>query len=179
MRTSRRSPVCGEPGSFRQGNKRCQTCNRNKPHRRSVRHPEPGTILLVEDDKTLRDLARIALLRLGYTVLFAADSDSAIKVSQMHRDSIDLLIADVVLPGMNGSRLAERLRTLRPGHAGPVHVRDGAGRQRSGRRDVGIGISPETFQSRRPSRQSAGDAGGYRFVTLGKPLKNETRARTS
>ncbi|MEW6247353.1 MAG: response regulator [Nitrospirota bacterium] len=76
--------------------------------------PRVGTILLVEDHKTLRDLTRNALLKLGYTVLFAADSDSAIKVSQMHRDPIDLLIADVVLPGMNGSRLAERLRTLRP-----------------------------------------------------------------
>lgn len=76
--------------------------------------PRVGTILLVEDHKSLRDLTRNALLKLGYTVLFAADSDSAIKVSQMHRDPIALLIANVVLPGMNGSRLAERLRTLRP-----------------------------------------------------------------
>ena len=74
----------------------------------------PTTILLVEDDKGVRDVARTMLLRQGYTVLFAGDGDTALKVAQFHVGPIDLLITDVVLPSLSGTQLAERLRTLRP-----------------------------------------------------------------
>jgi len=74
----------------------------------------PATILLVEDDKGVRDFARTMLLERGYTVLFAGDGDKALKVAQFHVGPIDLLVTDVVLPGLSGPQLAERLRLLRP-----------------------------------------------------------------
>lgn len=74
----------------------------------------PTTILLVEDDKAVRDISRTMLLQQGYTVLFAGDGDTALKVAQLHVGKIDLLITDVVLPGLSGPQLAERLRALRP-----------------------------------------------------------------
>lgn len=72
------------------------------------------TILLVEDEKGVRDLIRSMLLQRGYSVLFAGDSEAALKVASMHRDPIDLLIADVVMPGLNGPELARRLRARHP-----------------------------------------------------------------
>lgn len=75
---------------------------------------QPRTILLVEDDKGVRDFARTMLLQRGYTVLFAGDGDTALKVAQFHVGPIDLLVTDVVLPGLSGTQLAERLRALRP-----------------------------------------------------------------
>ncbi|TLY29236.1 MAG: response regulator [Nitrospirae bacterium] len=75
---------------------------------------QPGTILLVEDDKGVRDLARTVLLQRGYTVLFAGDGDKALKVAQFHVGPIDLLVTDVVMPGLSGPQLAERMRALRP-----------------------------------------------------------------
>lgn len=72
------------------------------------------TILLVEDEKGVRDLIRSMLLQRGYSVLFAGDSEAALKIASMHRDPIDLLIADVVMPGLNGPELARRLRARHP-----------------------------------------------------------------
>jgi len=75
---------------------------------------QPATILLVEDDKGVRDFARTMLMQRGYTVLFAENGDKALKVAQFHVGPIDLLVTDVVLPGLSGTQLAERLRALRP-----------------------------------------------------------------
>jgi len=72
------------------------------------------TILLVEDDESVRILVRTMLLQRGYEVLCAEDSDEALKIAHGHRDHLDLLIADMVMPGMNGPQLAQRLRVLQP-----------------------------------------------------------------
>ena len=73
-----------------------------------------GTILLVDDQKQVRDITRQMLQEQGYTVLFAGDADAALKVCRMHTGKIDLLVSDVVMPGTNGLALAERIRTVRP-----------------------------------------------------------------
>jgi len=73
-----------------------------------------ATILLVEDDKSVRWVAQSMLLQRGYTVLCAGDGNEALKIARRHRDHIDLLIADLVIPGMNGAQLAKRLRALQP-----------------------------------------------------------------
>jgi len=73
------------------------------------------TILLVEDEVTLRISVRSALMRLGYRVLEAATGNEAIKVWHEHRHEIKLLLTDMVMPeGTNGRELAERLSAESP-----------------------------------------------------------------
>ncbi|HEY1717390.1 MAG TPA: PAS domain S-box protein [Verrucomicrobiae bacterium] len=73
------------------------------------------TILLVEDDPSLREMASSLLERLGYTVLAAANGIEALSLKQQ-RDTghIDLLFTDVVMPHMSGKELADRVRALYP-----------------------------------------------------------------
>ena len=74
------------------------------------------TILLVEDESPVRGLIRRLLERVGYRVYEAASGVAALDVWREHRDRIDLLITDVVMPGgINGRELAERLVKDRPG----------------------------------------------------------------
>jgi signal transduction histidine kinase/ActR/RegA family two-component response regulator len=71
------------------------------------------TILLVEDELRVETLIANALRQAGYSVLEAANGDEALALSYAHATSIDLLLTDVVMPGMNGRELAERLKLTR------------------------------------------------------------------
>ncbi len=73
------------------------------------------TVLLVEDAAPVRTLARRSLEACGYRVLDAADGPSALELSARHAAGIELLVTDVVMPGMSGRELAERLAPERPG----------------------------------------------------------------
>jgi len=73
-----------------------------------------ATILLVEDEDRVRELARLALERYGYTVLAARSGQEALACAAAFEGRIDLLLTDVVMPGMNGRQLAERLVGLYP-----------------------------------------------------------------
>jgi len=72
------------------------------------------TILLVEDEMSIRKTLCMLLERLGYTVLAAEDPDSALRLASHHPGPVDLLITDVVMPGMSGRDLAERLLPTEP-----------------------------------------------------------------
>ena len=72
------------------------------------RRVEGGTILLVEDQKELRELTMRLLQRQGYRVLVAANADEALRLFEAHA-SIDLLLTDVVMPGASGPELGRRL----------------------------------------------------------------------
>lgn len=72
------------------------------------------TILIVEDDAGVRALARETLLEHGYRVLVAADGAEALETVAGREDEIDLLVTDVVMPGMNGRKLAEAISATRP-----------------------------------------------------------------
>ena len=72
------------------------------------------TVLVVEDDKTVRLIIREVLEELGYEVLAVSDSRPAIPLLQSSR-RIDLMLSDVVLPHINGRKLAEIARASRPG----------------------------------------------------------------
>lgn len=86
-----------------------------------LKKPEPrplqrgqGTILLVEDEEMLRRLARRGLERMGYRVLVASDGATALEVFQQEHKNVSLLVTDVIMPGMNGRELLERLQATRP-----------------------------------------------------------------
>jgi CheY-like chemotaxis protein len=76
--------------------------------------PGAETVLLVEDSESLREMIHRVLTGLGYSVLAAEDGAQALTVSESHPENIDLLLSDVVMPGIGGPELAVRLRMRRP-----------------------------------------------------------------
>jgi two-component system, cell cycle sensor histidine kinase and response regulator CckA len=76
--------------------------------------PRAATILLVEDDGSVRGLARTVLVRAGYQVLEAENGPAALARSEAHHGAIDLLLTDVVMPRMSGREVAEQLCARRP-----------------------------------------------------------------
>jgi two-component system, cell cycle sensor histidine kinase and response regulator CckA len=72
------------------------------------------SVLLVEDEPSVRMLAETMLKRLGYVVVSAANGDDALRLAEERGDPIALLMTDVVMPGMSGRELAERLRARHP-----------------------------------------------------------------
>jgi PAS domain S-box-containing protein len=73
---------------------------------------EAATILVVEDDASVRKLVTGILRRAGHTVLAASSGEEALELVASHRESIELAILDVVMPGLNGRQIAEKLATL-------------------------------------------------------------------
>jgi CheY-like chemotaxis protein len=92
-----------------------------------------GTVLLVEDEASLRRMLREALSNCGYRVWEAGNGAEALEYWGNRIDEVDLLITDVVMPVMNGKKLAEILSKLRPdlrmifmsGHAEDVLTHQG------------------------------------------------------
>ncbi|HET6777298.1 MAG TPA: ATP-binding protein [Gemmatimonadales bacterium] len=72
------------------------------------------TVLVVEDEPVVRRLTVRALTERGYHVLEAEDGESALSVAREHQGDLQLLVTDVVMPGMNGKELADRLAADRP-----------------------------------------------------------------
>jgi len=72
------------------------------------------TILLVEDETTILEVAAIMLEELGYSVLTAGTPGDAISIAEENRGKIHLLITDVVMPGMNGRELSDKLLSIYP-----------------------------------------------------------------
>jgi two-component system, cell cycle sensor histidine kinase and response regulator CckA len=77
-------------------------------------HHGTGTILLAEDESAIRSIMRKVLARNGYQLIEAASGEEALECLATHAGSVDLLISDVVMPGLNGPELAARLRTRFP-----------------------------------------------------------------
>ena len=72
------------------------------------------TVLLVEDDEAVHDFVGFVLSQLGYRVLAARDGHEALRVADAFGAKIDLLLTDLIMPGMDGRELARRLRVSRP-----------------------------------------------------------------
>jgi len=72
------------------------------------------TVLLVEDEESVRELVRETLKTRGYTVIEASDGIAGMRVSEEYPGNIEILITDVVMPGMSGRELAKRVAAARP-----------------------------------------------------------------
>lgn len=83
-----------------------------KSQTESVRGSE--TILVAEDEASIRKMVTKILRKSGYTVLEAVDGKSALKIINSTTDPIDLVLSDVVMPGMNGNKLFEEAIRVRP-----------------------------------------------------------------
>ena len=73
------------------------------------------TVLLVEDEKAVRVLVRRVLDRMGYTVLEAEHGPQALEIMAQRKEPVDLLLTDVIMPGMSGRELADHLQRAHPG----------------------------------------------------------------
>jgi CheY-like chemotaxis protein len=71
------------------------------------------TIMLVEDEESLRKLVQGCLASRGYTILDAGNGEEALKLAQQHDGYISLLLTDVIMPGMSGRELADNLKQSR------------------------------------------------------------------
>ncbi|MEA2607000.1 MAG: two-component system, cell cycle sensor histidine kinase and response regulator CckA [Chloroflexota bacterium] len=86
-----------------------------KPSRDEPLRQGSGAILLAEDDPAVRLFARRSLESAGYTVFAAAGAEDAIKASEHWSAAIEVLVTDIVMPGMHGHELAALIRETRPG----------------------------------------------------------------
>ncbi len=75
------------------------------------------TVLLVEDEESVRELVRETLRSRGYKVLEAENGEAGLRLAETCQERIDILITDVVMPGIGGRELAKKLAALRPGIA--------------------------------------------------------------
>jgi len=73
------------------------------------------TLLVVDDDQWVRELAGNVLRAEGYHVLEASEGQTALRMAKTHSGPIDLLLTDVVMPEMTGRQLADRLQAAHPG----------------------------------------------------------------
>jgi PAS domain S-box-containing protein len=72
------------------------------------------TVLVVDDEPGVRHLASVMLRRSGYNVIEASNASEAERVAAEHVDQVDVLLTDIVMPGMRGPELAQRMRDARP-----------------------------------------------------------------
>jgi two-component system, cell cycle sensor histidine kinase and response regulator CckA len=90
------------------------------------------TILLVDDHRSVRTAVKAVLERAGHDVLVAPSGEHAVELAKGHPGPIDVLLADVVMPGMDGFEVARSIRQLRPsaqvlfmsGHLGSAYAED-------------------------------------------------------
>lgn len=73
------------------------------------------TILVVDDEEVIRNLAKILLSRNGFQVLLAENGSKACELFEKNKDVIDLIVLDLIMPGMDGKETYEKLRQLSPG----------------------------------------------------------------
>jgi CheY-like chemotaxis protein len=111
--------VYSEPGCGSTFRVYLPRCCKESPVAREEAALEPGRgrgqkILLVEDEASVRYLVRTMLKKLGYSVLEADSPEAAIRIASKPDFDSQLLLTDVILPGMNGGDLADRLKEMHP-----------------------------------------------------------------
>jgi CheY-like chemotaxis protein len=124
-----------------------------------------ATILLVEDERPIRTMTRHYLESLGYTVLEAANGEEALQIFSEHRESVALLVTDIIMPGIRGDDLVREIRKQQPS-IGAVLI--------SGFMDVGR-FDDESFVLEKPF--AFPELGRYveEALARGKSLKSDSR----
>ncbi|MBI2355392.1 MAG: response regulator [Deltaproteobacteria bacterium] len=74
-----------------------------------------GTILVAEDDEGMRDSITAILQHFGYEVIEAVNGRDAVCTFEFHKERVDLVLLDVIMPEMNGMQARDRILTIRPG----------------------------------------------------------------
>jgi CheY-like chemotaxis protein len=107
---------------------------------RAMESPESGsgTILVIDDEETVRNVARIALERCGYQVLAAEDGQKGVHLFEANPEAISLVLLDMAMPGISGEETLKRIRAIRPDT--PVVVSSGFS-ETDARAKFGDGIS--------------------------------------
>ncbi|HEX8949710.1 MAG TPA: PAS domain S-box protein [Dissulfurispiraceae bacterium] len=107
------------------------------------------TILLVEDDKAVLWVTKAMLEEFGYKVIEAVDGEDAVRTFMEHRDDVQLIITDVIMPRRNGMSALDEIRSIRPGVRSilisgyPAEIINGRGLQAEGMNFVSKPIDPE------------------------------------
>jgi CheY-like chemotaxis protein len=116
----------------------------------------PARLLVAEDDATLRSLVVARLEEEGYEALQAADGEEAMRLAMQHLPSLDLLLTDDHMPGMNGYELVRLLKSIRPNLR--VIVMSGSGETAAAVPDAVMLLKPFTLEelSRLIATQLAG-----------------------
>ena len=134
------------------------------------------TVLLVEDEESVRQLVRETLAAKGYAVMEAENGEAGVAVAARHKGKIDLVITDVVMPGMGGRELVKQLAADPSGNQGALSLRIYRGRDcqrrhhRKRRR-----ISAEAFHPAKSVAQGQGSAGVGAFCSELRPqIKSQT-----
>ncbi len=84
-----------------------------KPSKEVLKGEE--TVLLVDDEEMIIDVGRQLLEKMGYTVLIAKSGKQAIAIYKKNKNTIDLVILDMIMPEMNGSDVYDKLKEINPG----------------------------------------------------------------
>lgn len=77
--------------------------------------PGAGTVLLVDDEQMMIDVAEKMIQHLGFTVLVALSGEEAINIYKENKDKIDVVLLDMLMPGMDGGEVYDRLKEINPG----------------------------------------------------------------
>ena len=104
----------------------------------------PARLLVAEDDQTLRSLVATMLEKEGYEALQASNGEEAMRLAMQHLASLDLVLTDEHMPGMNGYELTRVLKSIRPDLK--VIVMSGSGDIAAAVPDAAILLKPFTFE---------------------------------
>jgi CheY-like chemotaxis protein len=85
------------------------------PETRPIRHQGSERLLLVEDDRSVRELAERIFRECGYKVTATADGKEALRAFAAQPDQVDMVVTDLIMPGMSGRELVQALHQIRPG----------------------------------------------------------------
>ena len=78
-------------------------------------HPSPKTVLIVDDEDFIRQIGSQMLARIGHTALTAADGSEALTLLELHKESVDVVLFDLRMPGLSGVELLERMKEVKAG----------------------------------------------------------------